>query len=817
MRFAKFYAAGASVLILLTVALAGQGKNEAAAGLAAIEVLWSFLALARFQRAGISPVLPVTVLLLAGAAANYFLLDNFANGMLSRTLANHLSAPLSLEVLHGAAFVVAAVLLALSTRLFFQLNRKAAPPCAALPDAEKISAAAGFWRRLAATVVDGVILGSCLAATCSAIFGLGPDVEKGMQTVFIFGFLSPFAGFTQLLWSIMSLALLFILPEDPMTGRLTGSFITTAVISVSILFYFVFMESSIHQGTPGKMLFGLRVTDQGGGRLSIWQAIFRNVMKSCSLGSFCLGYAYTGISPTGQGLHDLVSRSLVLRKNIAAKETADSPANGSAKAAAAGSARGSATAAAADSPPAMPPHAAPVLSSTATAAALLTDAGSPHDWQIHTPTVDLRQKELETRKAEPPQTELTITYVGADTDASGKGSRADADKNIEDGWQSFVESSKTPEAQTPVPHRAEEQAPADLQPSEQRVQMPDLTPSKGFARVYVVGSIALVILSLVMMTSSFMEGYAGLFGFFVWAVWSLVILGKLKQSNLSVAAPAVCLTTIGVLFLVVLVCSVPWAYSSGLNPSSIGPLAATICFIGVPAFFLTSLGLLIQVGKAPSPASGATLQKAAKAQPEYAPFGRRLAAVFIDGSVVGLCDASLVVFSMYSVQQLTPAMAPTNMPLAMAGGALFGFLFGLATPLAGFLQLLISISWLMNLSAMPGNFNTSFQIFAAMVVSINLASMFYHALMESSHYQATFGKLIMGLRVTTLAGKRLSLLNALARYILKCLSLSTFCLGYILIGLNPTRQGLHDLLSRCLVIRRSSASQEPVGKAHFQL
>jgi uncharacterized RDD family membrane protein YckC len=80
-------------------------------------------------------------------------------------------------------------------------------------------------------------------------------------------------------------------------------------------------------------------------------------------------------------------------------------------------------------------------------------------------------------------------------------------------------------------------------------------------------------------------------------------------------------------------------------------------------------------------------------------------------------------------------------------------------------------------------------------------SWLYEALMESSSYQATLGKMALGLKVTDLYGNRISFGRATGRHFAKWLSLFVFCIGYIMVGFTERKQGLHDLLAGTLVRR----------------
>jgi uncharacterized RDD family membrane protein YckC len=81
----------------------------------------------------------------------------------------------------------------------------------------------------------------------------------------------------------------------------------------------------------------------------------------------------------------------------------------------------------------------------------------------------------------------------------------------------------------------------------------------------------------------------------------------------------------------------------------------------------------------------------------------------------------------------------------------------------------------------------------------------YHALMESSEWQATLGKKALGLVVTDLAGQRVSFGRATGRHFAKIVTnLASFGigLGYLMAAFTEKKQALHDMLAGCLVLQR---------------
>lgn len=82
-----------------------------------------------------------------------------------------------------------------------------------------------------------------------------------------------------------------------------------------------------------------------------------------------------------------------------------------------------------------------------------------------------------------------------------------------------------------------------------------------------------------------------------------------------------------------------------------------------------------------------------------------------------------------------------------------------------------------------------------------LVSWGYFAFMESSSYQGTLGKIIVGLVVTDLVGGRLSFWKATARHFSKYLSTAFLFIGLFMIAFTEKKQGLHDIIAGCLVLK----------------
>lgn len=78
----------------------------------------------------------------------------------------------------------------------------------------------------------------------------------------------------------------------------------------------------------------------------------------------------------------------------------------------------------------------------------------------------------------------------------------------------------------------------------------------------------------------------------------------------------------------------------------------------------------------------------------------------------------------------------------------------------------------------------------------------YYALLESSMWQGTLGKKVLGLEVTDLQGHRVSFGRATGRFFGRIISAMILCIGFIMAGFTEKKQALHDILAGCLVIRK---------------
>jgi uncharacterized RDD family membrane protein YckC len=144
----------------------------------------------------------------------------------------------------------------------------------------------GFWLRLAAYLLDTILLSIVLGPLMRLLF-----LRAGL--------VDPATG--------------KFLPMDQMMQKPGPVFAAETIIFVGLGLYFSLLESSPWQATLGKKAFGLQVTDLDGRRLTFARATGRYFAKIVSNLTFGVGYLMAGFTKRKQALHDVMAESLVIR------------------------------------------------------------------------------------------------------------------------------------------------------------------------------------------------------------------------------------------------------------------------------------------------------------------------------------------------------------------------------------------------------------------------------------------------------------------------------------------------------------------------
>ncbi len=77
---------------------------------------------------------------------------------------------------------------------------------------------------------------------------------------------------------------------------------------------------------------------------------------------------------------------------------------------------------------------------------------------------------------------------------------------------------------------------------------------------------------------------------------------------------------------------------------------------------------------------------------------------------------------------------------------------------------------------------------------------FYYPVFESSKIQATIGKHLMGIQVTTLAGGRISFRDGCLRLFIKLVSMTCLFLGHFLAMFTEQKRAAHDWVAGSIVV-----------------
>ena len=107
----------------------------------------------------------------------------------------------------------------------------------------------------------------------------------------------------------------FIFIEDK-TARISIGVLLMPIIPLLKFLYGVFAESSASQGTVGKRLLNIKVTDMGGGRISLSVAFGRNAAKIISVLPLFFGYLYSFLNKKQQCWHDIAANTLVVKERL---------------------------------------------------------------------------------------------------------------------------------------------------------------------------------------------------------------------------------------------------------------------------------------------------------------------------------------------------------------------------------------------------------------------------------------------------------------------------------------------------------------------
>lgn len=99
---------------------------------------------------------------------------------------------------------------------------------------------------------------------------------------------------------------------DPATRQPVSTTSLGSIGAFVMLVYMIVMDRSRYQGSFGKKAMDLTVTNASGGRLTLGQAIIRNIAKVLSAIILLIGFLMIGWTQKKQGLHDRIAGALVV-------------------------------------------------------------------------------------------------------------------------------------------------------------------------------------------------------------------------------------------------------------------------------------------------------------------------------------------------------------------------------------------------------------------------------------------------------------------------------------------------------------------------
>lgn len=85
------------------------------------------------------------------------------------------------------------------------------------------------------------------------------------------------------------------------------------ILAAMAILYYAFMQASARQATYGKALLGLKVVGMNGERIGLGRALAREVAKILSTAMLLIGFLIAGVTRRKQALHDFIASTTVVR------------------------------------------------------------------------------------------------------------------------------------------------------------------------------------------------------------------------------------------------------------------------------------------------------------------------------------------------------------------------------------------------------------------------------------------------------------------------------------------------------------------------
>jgi len=156
---------------------------------------------------------------------------------------------------------------------------------------------AGFWKRLAAALIDWILLwvvGLILFLPFLGVLMAGVGVSASEYDYYGHTHDDVSAGFA--------------------IASAVAGFLGFLAITIVSWLYYALMESSPRRATLGKLAIGIEVTDMNGERISFGRATGRFFAKYVSGAILYIGYLMAAFTQQKQALHDILAGCLVVNK-----------------------------------------------------------------------------------------------------------------------------------------------------------------------------------------------------------------------------------------------------------------------------------------------------------------------------------------------------------------------------------------------------------------------------------------------------------------------------------------------------------------------
>ena len=140
---------------------------------------------------------------------------------------------------------------------------------------------AGFWKRVAASLIDGVIIGlmgAVVGAAVGGLMGAAFGIGGGIGTA----------------------------------GLATIELVAQLVSLVLTACYYGWFYASANQATPGKMAIGIKVVRGDGQGCGFWRGFGRHFASFLSAMLLCIGYLMVAFTERKQALHDMICDTVVV-------------------------------------------------------------------------------------------------------------------------------------------------------------------------------------------------------------------------------------------------------------------------------------------------------------------------------------------------------------------------------------------------------------------------------------------------------------------------------------------------------------------------